>query len=91
MSEEVKFTEEELKKLKDIQQGYVNIQVQLGQVGIARIKLEQQLNDVDNSEIDLRKRFQDNTESESKFLDEIRNKYGDGQLDPETGIFTKNN
>ena len=91
MSEEVKFTEDELKKLKDIQQGYVNIQVQLGQVGIARIRLEQQLGDLTESEIDLRKRFSETSESESKFLDEVRKKYGDGQLDPETGIFTKNN
>ena len=51
---EVKFTDDELKSLKDIQQTYVNVQVQLGQVGIARMKLDQQLASIDESEISLR-------------------------------------
>ena len=86
---EVKFTDDELSKLKEIQQNYVNIQVQLGQVGIARIRLEGQLNEITNSEIDLRNKFIENSKEESTFLDEIRKKYGDGELNPETGVFTK--
>jgi hypothetical protein len=86
---EVKFTDEELNKLKDIQQSYVNIQVQLGQVGVSRIKLEQQLVSINDSEISLREKFEDTTKEEQKFLNDIREKYGDGELNPETGVFTK--
>ena len=89
MSKEVKFTEEEMKILKEVQQTYVNIQVQLGQVGIARVRLENQLNDITDSEIELRKKFNETLAKESKFLDEIRNKYGDGELNPDTGVFLK--
>ena len=89
MSEEVKFTADELEKLKDIQQTYINIQVKLGQVGMSRIRLEQQLTSVDESEIDLRKKFSETTKEEQNFLDEIRKKYGDGELNPDTGVFVK--
>ena len=90
-SKEVKFTGDELKTLKDIQQSYVDVQVNLGQIGIARIRLENQLNDITNNEISLREKFDNTAKNESKFLDEIRKKYGDGTLDPETGVFIKNN
>jgi len=86
---EVKFTDDELKSLKEIQQNYINIQVQLGQVGIARIRTESQLNEITNSEIDLRKQFEENSKGEATFLNDIRKKYGDGELNPETGVFTK--
>ena len=43
MAEEVKFTEEEMNSLKDIQDKYVNIQTGLGQVSMAKLKLNKQL------------------------------------------------
>lgn len=89
MSEEVKFTEDELKSLKDIQQKYVNIQVNLGQLGMSRIKLEQQITSLDDSEVSLREEFEKTTKDEQNFLEEIRKKYGDGELNPETGVFNK--
>ena len=89
MSEEVKFTEEELNELKDIQQTYINIQVKLGQVGMSRIKLEQHLSSIDDTEISLREDFNKTTKEEQEFLDKVRKKYGDGELNPETGVFIK--
>lgn len=89
MSEEVKFTKDELKSLKDIQQKYVNIQVNLGQLGMSRIKLEQQITSLDDSEVSLREEFEKTTKDEQNFLEEIRKKYGDGELNPETGVFNK--
>ena len=35
MSEEIKFTEDEIKNLKELQKGYLEIQSQFGQVSIA--------------------------------------------------------
>ena len=42
MSEEVKFTEEELKQVTSLQGTYLNLQNALGQISIGRIRLEQQ-------------------------------------------------
>ncbi len=38
MPEEVKFTEEELKQVQTIQQGYTNIQNQFGQLKMAHLR-----------------------------------------------------
>ena len=81
MPEEVKFTEEELKQVQNIRQSYINIQNQFGQLKLAQIRLDEQEVDLENS----LKSIQDN---ENKFLDGITKKYGDGSLNPETGVFT---
>ena len=42
MPEAVKFTEEELKQVQDIQQSYANVQNQFGQLKMAQIRLDEQ-------------------------------------------------
>ena len=43
---EVKFTEEELKQVKEIQDNYFDIQNQFGQVSVAKIRLQRQEEDI---------------------------------------------
>ena len=83
MSEEKKFTEDELKQVQNFQQGYLNIQNQFGQVKLAQIKLNEQESEVNSN-------LQSLQEEEKKFLDGITKKYGEGSLNPETGVFTPN-
>ena len=80
MAEEIKFTEEELKKVKEIQQTYIDVQQNLGQVSVTKMRLEQQLESLDNNEEELK----------SKFIGKITEKYGDWTLNPETGTFMPN-
>ena len=42
MSEEVKFTEEEIKQVQGIQTNYANIQNAFGQLKLAQIRLDEQ-------------------------------------------------
>ncbi len=81
MPEEVKFTEEELKQVQNFQQNYMNIQNQFGQIKMTMVRLEQQ-------EIELEDGLKNLQEEEKKFLDGITDKYGQGTLNPETGVFT---
>ena len=81
MPEEVKFTEEELKQVQNIQVSYQNVQNQFGQLKLAQIRL-------DNQEVDLEEALKQVQSEEKKFLDGITNKYGQGTLNPETGVFT---
>ena len=81
MPEEVKFTEEELKQVQDIQNKYISIQNQFGQLKLAQINL-------DNQEIDLEEELKNVQTEEKKFLDLTTQKYGQGSLNPETGVFT---
>ena len=43
MPEEVKFTEEELKQVQNIQTSYANVQNQFGQLKLAQIRLDKEL------------------------------------------------
>ena len=81
MSEEVKFTEEELTQVQSIQNDYVSIQNQFGQLKLSQIRLDEQ-------EVDLEEALKSIQEEEKKFLDGITSKYGQGTLNPETGVFT---
>tara|TARA_R110000737_G_C14375073_1_gene449506 strand:- start:31 stop:318 length:288 start_codon:yes stop_codon:yes gene_type:complete len=83
LNEKNKFSDEELKKVKNIQNNYINIQNQFGQLRIAVLGLEQQ-------EVDLEENLKSLQEEEKKFLDGITKKYGEGTLDPKTGTFTPN-
>ena len=68
MAEEIKFSEEELKSLSELSQGYKNIQSAFGQLRVQKILLEQQ--------------------KERDLVKELNDKYGPGQLDPQSGVFT---
>tara|TARA_R100000773_G_C4195601_1_gene99883 strand:+ start:660 stop:938 length:279 start_codon:yes stop_codon:yes gene_type:complete len=81
MPEEVKFTDEELKQVQNIQSGYVNVQNQFGQLKMAQIRLDEQ-------EVELENSLKSIQLKEKKFLDGITDKYGQGTLNPETGVFT---
>ena len=89
MSEQIKFTTEELEKVKSIQKEYVDIQNYMGQIQLSRIKLSQQLEGLNKQEEECSKKFINIQDEEVKFLDEIRKKYGDGKLDINTGIYSK--
>jgi predicted nuclease with TOPRIM domain len=88
--EAIKFTEDEMKELKDIQTSYVEVQGNLGQLAVAKLRLEQQLESLSNAEIELKVKFKDIQTNEQKFVDSITEKYGDGTLDPESGTFISN-
>ena len=81
MSKELKFTDEELTQVKNIQTSYQNIQNQFGQLKLTKIRLDEQ-------ESDLKLNLRDIQSEEKKFLDGITEKYGQGSLNPETGVFT---
>ena len=83
MPEEVKFTEDELTQVQNIQKTYANIQNQFGQLKLAQIRLDEQ-------EVDLEDALKKIQSEEKKFLDGITEKYGEGSLNSETGVFTPN-
>ena len=81
MSEEIKFTEEELKSLSDLQQSYQRITNSYGQIALAKHNLEEQ-------EAPVKSEFENTRQQEQKLLNSITEKYGPGQLNPQTGVFT---
>jgi septal ring factor EnvC (AmiA/AmiB activator) len=90
MTEEIKFTEDEMKQIDDLQQSYANSQNALGQISVSRIRLEQQLTELDSAEDTIRTTFTDTQIKEKQFVESINKKYGDGNLDLSSGVFTPN-
>ena len=91
MAEGVKFSEEEMIELRDIQESYVTVQNDFGQLTVTKIRLQQQLDNVLKFEDEVRSKFQETQNKEKEFISKITKTYGEGQLDTKSGVFTKNN
>ena len=90
MSDPIKFTEDEMKKIKEFQESYVTIQQNLGQISISELRLNQQLKALGESEVELKNKFVEVQQDEKSFIEEITKKYGNGTLDPNSGTFIPN-
>ena len=90
MAEPIKFTEDEMEKIKEFQESYVTIQQSLGQISISELRLNQQLKALGDSEVELKNKFVEVQQDEKSFIEEITKKYGDGTLDPNSGTFIPN-
>ena len=88
MTEEVKFTDEEMKQLVELQQKYQSVQNALGQLGVAKLRLEQQVAAFDAEQVNIESQFNEVQNQERGFVDSVNKKYGDGNLDINTGVFT---
>ena len=80
MSNEIKFTDEELKKVQDIKEQYNKLTVQLGQIELDRNLLDEQRNVLNTEYSNLR-------DMEMEFAKGLSNKYGVGSLNLQTGVF----
>ena len=90
MSEQIKFTEEEMKTLRGLQDSYTEKQSELCQLSVQRILLNQQLDALDERQTFLENEYKKIQQKETDFVKTLNNKYGQGQLDPDTGVFTPN-
>ena len=79
--DDIKFTEEELNSIGELQNNYLRITNALGQVSVGRLNLNAQ-------EQALKDDLESNRQNEQDILNSITEKYGPGQLDPTTGVFT---
>ena len=86
--QETKFSEEELKSLQDLQNSYQQKQLQFGQLEVQRLLVSQQLEQLDNAKAKLEVEYSEVQETERKLVQSLNEKYGPGNLDPATGVFT---
>ena len=86
--QETKFTEDELKSLQELQNSYQGKQLQFGQLRVQRLLVQQQLDAIDDTEAKLEVEYSEVQETERKLVADLNQKYGPGNLDPATGVFT---
>jgi len=86
--EEVKFTDDELKSLQELQTGYQEKQNVLGQLAVQKILLNQQIDALNIRTEEVETEYQTVQQEERDLVKTLNEKYGPGQLDPATGVFT---
>ena len=86
--QETKFSEEELKSLQDLQTSYQQKQLQFGQLEVQRLLVTQQLDSLDSAKAKLEVEYGEVQDTERKLVQSLNEKYGPGNLDPATGVFT---
>ena len=86
--EAVKFSEEELQSLQELQNTYAGISTQFGQLKVSKMNLLRQLDSLEQSEEALEKAWEDNRQKESELVQSLTEKYGPGSLNPQTGEYT---
>ena len=87
-SKQIKFTDEEIKSLQDLQTSYTNVRSSFGDLEIQRIQTEQRLEQIHNEKLRLETEYSKLNMSEQTLVNDLNEKYGPGNLDPTSGVFT---
>ena len=85
---ETKFSEEELTSLRNLQDGYSEKSAQFGQLKVQKLLVQQQLDALESTEVQMESDYSALQEKEREIVKELNEKYGPGNLDPATGVFT---
>ena len=85
---EIKFTKEELSSLESLKDSYSNVELSLGKLEVARLQTEQRLEQIENEKLRLETEYTQIQIQENELVSELNEKYGAGNLDPSTGVFT---
>ena len=87
-SKQIKFTDEEIKSLQDLQSNYENIKNTIGALEVSRLQTEVRLDNINNEKLRLETEYIKLTNVEENLLNELNKKYGPGNLDQKSGVFT---
>ena len=87
-STEVKFTDDEMKSLQDLQTGYQEKSTTLGQLSVQKILLNQQMEALQVRTTEVEEEYITLQQTERDLVKKLNEKYGPGQLDQATGEFT---
>jgi chromosome segregation ATPase len=88
MPDKQKFSDEDMAKLKELQDRFNNIILQFGQIDIEIIKTETETERLKNLKSKLTEDYKKLKSEEQALAGELTKKYGAGVLDPKTGDFT---
>jgi len=88
MSEQVKFTDDELQQIQSIQDDYNDVSAKFGQIEVQKILMNQQMDTLEKTHQGLQSDYKKTQQIEKELSETLNKKYGTGTLDIKTGIFT---
>jgi hypothetical protein len=84
------FTPEEIEKIKELQEKYNTLGVQLVQLKLAQKNAKEYLDSLNSQEQIIEQQVFDTNQEEKDLALQLDEKYGEGSLDLESGEFTPN-
>ena len=87
-SKQIKFTKEELSGIREVRNSFNNITTNFGNLEVQRIKAEQRLDAIEQQKVIAENEYNQVIQQEAELLNNLNEKYGQGSLDLEQGIFT---
>ena len=88
MSEQIKFSEEEIAEIKQVQANYQKLGLDLVQIKLAILNAKNQVDTYESEEKMLTERILDLNDAERTIAKNLEEKYGKGEIDLESGVFT---
>ncbi len=88
MSEQIKFTEQEISEIKQVQANYQTIGLELVQIKLALTNAKNQLEAIELEEKAITDRITEVSIREREVAKQLEDKYGKGEIDLESGVFT---
>ena len=86
--QEIKFTQEDLDSLQNLKDSYSSVELSLGRLEVQRLNLEKNLDSLADEKLRLETEYENTQKREIELITELNEKYGAGNLNPETGVFT---
>ena len=86
--EQQQFTQEELNEIKQIQSNYQTVGLNLVQLKLAILNAKNQLELLETEEKLLSERILDLNKQEKQLAKALEQKYGKGEIDLDSGVFT---
>ena len=90
MPEPIKFTQQELESLKNIQLSFQENIMSFGQLYLDKMTLDSKIKELSQVESNLRTNYEKIQKDEDEWLNSITTKYGEGSLNLKDGTFIPN-
>ena len=87
-SKQIKFTKEELSGIREVRNSFNNITTNFGSLEVQRIQAEQRLAAIEQQKVIAENEYNQVIQPEAELLNNLNEKYGQGSLDLEQGVFT---
>jgi hypothetical protein len=91
MANEIKFTTEELDKIKELRDAHANKVLEFGRMKVELLLTEQRLNSLKDAEENIQNDYVGLQETEQELGQKLNEKYGAGTVDLESGTFSPSN
>jgi predicted transcriptional regulator len=84
-----KLDKEHVDQLNELQQSYQHVTQALGNLAIEEIVTQAQLDSIQQEKLHLTQQFKDLQNRETQLINQLKDRYGEGQIDLVDGTFTE--